>query len=130
MSVSAREIERFLMQNTIWCPRLRLRCRPDFCLRLKRRPLEHRPFQCEKCAGPGKHSKPSPGRPELVEPEHPKLDRFTLRKRRKALGLTQGQLAEMLSVSDALISAWECGRQHIPKRYHQELRHILVDRIR
>jgi len=125
MSVSAQEIERFLDENTIWCPHLRLRCRPDFCLRLKRRPLEHRPIHCDACPGPGKNPIPFPMRPKPVEPEHPKLDRFTLRKRRKALGLTQGQLAEMLGVSDALISAWECGRQGIPKHHLHTLNKLL-----
>jgi transcriptional regulator with XRE-family HTH domain len=41
------------------------------------------------------------------------MDRETLRRRREAIGLTQGELARLLGVYQATISAWENGSRGI-----------------
>lgn len=43
-----------------------------------------------------------------------KVDSETFKKRRKALGLTQSQLSEIMGVSQQAISSWETGERNIP----------------
>lgn len=40
-----------------------------------------------------------------------------LRDFRKSMGWSQGELAEMLNVSSGLISHYECGRLHTPRKF-------------
>lgn len=55
------------------------------------------------------------------------MDRHSLQSMRRALGMTQSELAEKLDVKQAIISRWENGREEIPRARALELRDFLFN---
>lgn len=53
---------------------------------------------------------------------------LTLRDTRRAFGLTQGELADHLGLSQSAIARWETGRDEIPPRRWDQLRDLFLNR--
>lgn len=136
--------EEWLRRNgTFWCPRLRLRARPGFCEEIRSRttvsslkklnfgmgfevegtkPL--RPAACQGCPGPEVLESSARRLQEILNahslaPEPPTP--YELRRMRRRLGLSQGELAKKLRVSQQLVSMWEHGKIKVRGEYLEQL---------